>query len=147
MSRAKHTTLSAKNLLTRGHSARIGLLFDPGYTLPVPQANTFVSPNIDQRDDPLCQIQAGFSFARPGGVSGRRLLNVPLAGRIFVAGEALSIGSHSSAHGAFVTGQQAAAQVLKVPGAMKLGTYPARSVFHPLGIGGICLAYLQRLTA
>ncbi len=55
----------------------------------------------------------GYSYALPHGVSGRRQLAQPLAGQIFFAGEAVSIKSHSAAHGAFMSGQQAATHALE----------------------------------
>jgi predicted NAD/FAD-dependent oxidoreductase len=166
--------LKALEGLQMGNTDKIGLLFAPNYVFDVPQDNTFVSPYIDQREEPLVQTRAwghknfaiviiggpqvfdleaqdelvdyaleqivmmfgsraskafkkgvatswstdpfsfgSYSYAPPGAVPGRKQLARPLAKRIFFTGEAVSITSHSSAHGAWETGQDAARNALQ----------------------------------
>jgi len=53
--------------------------------------------------------------ALPGGVPRRMVFaEDPLADRVFFAGEATSKLQHSSIHGAYLSGQDAAERVLKV---------------------------------
>jgi len=59
-----------------------------------------------------------FSHARPGGVPGRKRLAKPIDGRLFFAGEAVSIDQHSSAPGAYTTGKVAAERAIS---ALKTG--------------------------
>jgi monoamine oxidase len=59
-----------------------------------------------------------YSFAHPGGVPGREELAKPLANRVFFAGEAVNTEQHSSAHGAFSSGQRAARNALKAIGVL-----------------------------
>jgi monoamine oxidase len=60
-------------------------------------------------------VRGGYSSALPGGVPGRVVLaEEPLADRVFFAGEATSKLQHSSIHGAYLSGQDAAERVLKV---------------------------------
>jgi monoamine oxidase len=49
-----------------------------------------------------------YSYALPGGVPARRTLAIPVQDRVFLAGEALSLQSHSMFHGAYETGLEAA---------------------------------------
>jgi monoamine oxidase len=58
--------------------------------------------------------RGGYSSALPGKVPGRALLaDQPLADQVFFAGEATSTLQHSSIHGAYLSGQDAAERVLK----------------------------------
>jgi monoamine oxidase len=59
-------------------------------------------------------VRGGYSSALPGGVPGRVLLaEQSLADQVFFAGEATSKLQHSSIHGAYLSGQDAAEKVLK----------------------------------
>jgi monoamine oxidase len=58
-----------------------------------------------------------YSAARVGKVAGRRTLAEPIDNRLFFAGEATSTDSHSSLHGAYLTGQQAATSIAEHLGA------------------------------
>lgn len=58
----------------------------------------------------------GYSYAPAGAVPYRAFLGEPLANRVFFAGEALSVISHSSAHGAYLTGRAAAEKAIRVIG-------------------------------
>jgi monoamine oxidase len=58
-----------------------------------------------------------YSYARPGFAGARAAYAEPVENRIFFAGEAASIHAFSTAHGAFATGQTAAAQCLAALGA------------------------------
>lgn len=53
-----------------------------------------------------------YSYARPGHADARALLAAPVEDRLFFAGEACSTHDFSTAHGAWRSGQAAAAQVL-----------------------------------
>lgn len=53
-----------------------------------------------------------YSAARPGGVPFRTTLGTPIANQLFFAGEAVSIQSHGSINGAYVSAQLAAANAL-----------------------------------
>jgi monoamine oxidase len=53
-----------------------------------------------------------YSYALPGHAGDRMRLAQPVDGRLFFAGEAVSPGDFSTVHGAFVTGEAAAARVL-----------------------------------
>lgn len=55
-----------------------------------------------------------FTYAVPGGASGRVTLGTPLAGQLFFAGEAVPVDAHSSVHGAWISGQTAATQILAI---------------------------------
>jgi monoamine oxidase len=60
-------------------------------------------------------VCGGYSSALPGGVPGRVVLaEQALADQVFFAGEATSKLQHSSIHGAYLSGQDAAEKVLKV---------------------------------
>lgn len=54
-----------------------------------------------------------YSYAIPGRHGARAELARPVDNRLFFAGEACSPESYSTAHGAYLTGQEAAAQALK----------------------------------
>lgn len=59
--------------------------------------------------------RGGYSSAVPGGAPGRKVLaEQPLGDRVFFAGEATSTTQHSSIHGAYLSGQDAAHRALKV---------------------------------
>lgn len=59
--------------------------------------------------DPL--TLGSYSAAKVGKVSARATLAEPIDDRLFFAGEAISTNAHSSLHGAFLTGQQAANRI------------------------------------
>lgn len=56
--------------------------------------------------------RGAYSHALPGRAGGRQMLAQPVDGRIFFAGEAVSIQAFSTAHGAAETGRAAAAAAL-----------------------------------
>ena len=60
--------------------------------------------------DPFAR--GSYSFALPGKVESRQALAAPVDGRLFFAGEACSKLDFSTAHGAYLTGLAAAADVL-----------------------------------
>jgi monoamine oxidase len=70
--------------------------------------------------DPLAR--GSYSYALPGHAEDRARLATPVDGRLFFAGEACSPNYFSTAHGAYLTGRAAAAQVLAA-----LGVAPAAS--------------------
>jgi monoamine oxidase len=60
-------------------------------------------------------VRGGYSSALPGGVPGRtQLAEEALDDQVFFAGEATSKLQHSSIHGAYLSGQDAAEKVLKI---------------------------------
>lgn len=59
--------------------------------------------------DPL--TMGSYSAARVGKVGARAMLAEPLDNRLYFAGEAVSTNAHSSLHGTYLTGQQAATSV------------------------------------
>jgi monoamine oxidase len=59
--------------------------------------------------DPL--TMGSYSAAKVGKVAARGTLAEPLDNRLYFAGEALSVNAHSSLHGAFLTGQNAATSI------------------------------------
>jgi monoamine oxidase len=59
--------------------------------------------------DPL--TRGSYSAAKVGKVSARATLAEPIDDRLYFAGEAISTNAHSSLHGAFLTGQQAASRI------------------------------------
>jgi monoamine oxidase len=61
--------------------------------------------------DPFAR--GSYSHALPGKAGARAVLVEPVGNRIFFAGEACSLESFSTAHGAFETGVAAGAAVLK----------------------------------
>jgi monoamine oxidase len=56
--------------------------------------------------------RGSYSYARPGHHGDRAKLGAPVGNRIFFAGEACSIESFSTAHGALITGRDAAEKAL-----------------------------------
>jgi monoamine oxidase len=60
--------------------------------------------------DPLSL--GSYSYARPGHAGDRARLAEPVDDRLFFAGEAVSPNDYSTAHGAFMTGEAAAEQIL-----------------------------------
>ena len=58
------------------------------------------------RDDPL--TLGAYSYALPHGSSARETLAEPLAGKIFLAGEAISRQHYGTCHGAYISGLRAA---------------------------------------
>lgn len=60
--------------------------------------------------DPLAH--GAYSYARPGRREARALLSAPVEDRLFFAGEACSPNFFSTAHGAWITGEQAAQAAL-----------------------------------
>jgi monoamine oxidase len=65
--------------------------------------------------DPL--TMGSYSSARVGKVGARATLAQPLDNRLFFAGEAISMYAHSSLHGAYLTGQEAATSIAEQLGA------------------------------
>jgi monoamine oxidase len=58
--------------------------------------------------------RGGYSSALPGGTPGRKVLaEEALANQVFFAGEATSTTQHSSIHGAYISGQNAAKRAIK----------------------------------
>jgi monoamine oxidase len=66
------------------------------------------------REDPW--VRGAYSAAQPGQTPQRLRLAEPLDGRVFFAGEATSTESYSTAHGAHLTGIEAARKVTRVLG-------------------------------
>ncbi len=56
-----------------------------------------------------------YSYALPGHAEARRVLAEPVDNRLFFAGEACSIDSFSTAHGAYLTGLAAAEPRMMAP--------------------------------
>jgi monoamine oxidase len=65
--------------------------------------------------DPL--TMGSYSSARVGKVGARATLAQPLDNRLYFAGEAISMYAHSSLHGAYLTGQEAATSIAEQLGA------------------------------
>ncbi|MDG2404715.1 MAG: FAD-dependent oxidoreductase [Paracoccaceae bacterium] len=57
-------------------------------------------------------IAGSYSYAKPHGTEARRILADPLAERVFFAGEATMVDSYSTVHGAYLSGQRAAKQII-----------------------------------
>lgn len=57
--------------------------------------------------------QGAYTYARPGAADGRAILAEPLGDRLFFAGEACSRHAYSTAHGAYLTGIEAATRALQ----------------------------------
>ena len=53
-----------------------------------------------------------YSYARPGGADARGVLQHPVDDRLYFAGEATSIAHYGTAHGAFLSGQDAGQRVV-----------------------------------
>lgn len=66
--------------------------------------------------DPL--TMGSYSAARVGKVGARATLATPLDNRLYFAGEAISTYAHSSLHGAYLTGQDAATSISDQLGAL-----------------------------
>ncbi len=65
----------------------------------------------DWGDEPF--IRGGFSYAVPGTGSARETIALPIAGKIFFAGEATHTdGHHATVHGAMETGLRAVSEIL-----------------------------------
>jgi monoamine oxidase len=56
--------------------------------------------------------RGSYSYARPGKADCRKMLASPVDARLFFAGEACSEGDYSTAHGAFLTGVEAADRLI-----------------------------------
>jgi len=71
-----------------------------------------LSPLVATRwfDDPW--TRGSYAYARPDGAGARALIAQPLEGRLFFAGEATSLHSSASLHGAYETGLRAADEAL-----------------------------------
>jgi monoamine oxidase len=67
--------------------------------------------------DPL--TMGSYSAARVGKVDARARLAKPIDDRLYFAGEAISTNAHSSLHGAYLTGQDAATSIFDHPGALQ----------------------------
>ena len=67
--------------------------------------------------DPL--TMGSYSAAKVGKVDARATLADPIDDRLFFAGEAISTNAHSSLHGAYLTGQQAAMSIVDHLGALR----------------------------
>jgi monoamine oxidase len=79
--------------------------------LSQPNLNPSAMKLVNWRDDPFAG--GGYSAALPGGSHARGELAKPLADRLFFAGEATAANLHSATvHGAFMSGQRAAREVL-----------------------------------
>ena len=63
-----------------------------------------------------------YSAAKVGKVAARATLAEPLDDRLYFAGEAISTTSHSSLHGAYLTGQSAATGIADQLSAPALGS-------------------------
>lgn len=61
-------------------------------------------------NDPLAQ--GAFSYVTPGNQSAREIMAEPIGGRLYFAGEHVSVANHSSIHGAYISGQEAAARAI-----------------------------------
>lgn len=61
-----------------------------------------------------------YSYAVPGGTDARKMLSEPLADRVFFAGEATMTNTYSTVHGAYLSGKQAADQIISVRNATSL---------------------------
>ena len=72
--------------------------------------------------DPL--FRGGYSCALPGEAGARHVLGEPIGERLFFAGEACSIDAYGTVHGAWQSGEAAAARVLhrlRTPGGVPAG--------------------------
>jgi monoamine oxidase len=72
-------------------------------------------------------IRGAYSAARPGRASERARLAEPIADRIFLAGEAVSMDNYATAHGAHLTGIAVADQATAALNARSLRTMHACS--------------------
>jgi monoamine oxidase len=85
--------------------------------LDLPEAtlgNALICPiqHHDFSNDP--QQGGAYSFCRPGGVQAARALSAPVAGALFLAGEATDHDYPGTVAGAISSGMRAAQQVLAV---------------------------------
>jgi len=64
------------------------------------------------RSDPL--TLGSYSYAKPGGAGARQMLATPVNDRLFFAGEATMPHSYSTVHGAWLSGQRVAQEILAV---------------------------------
>ena len=71
------------------------------------------------RSNPL--TVGAYSFAKPGGAGGRRVLAEPIQDRLFFAGEATMPESYSTVHGAYLSGQRVAREILEARGQRAAG--------------------------
>ena len=62
------------------------------------------------RSNPL--TLGSYSYAKPGGAGARQVLATPIDDRLFLAGEATMPQSYSTVHGAWLSGQRVAKQIL-----------------------------------
>jgi monoamine oxidase len=78
-----------------------------------------------------------YSMALPGGVPGRLSLATPIDNRVFLAGDELSLNSHSSLLGAYQSAQAAVELVLTALGTRRatLGPEAVLAAYKRLGIG------------
>jgi monoamine oxidase len=60
--------------------------------------------------DPFAR--GSYSYALPGHANARAVLGAPVDGRLFFAGEACSRHDFTTAHGAYLTGIEAANEVI-----------------------------------
>ena len=60
--------------------------------------------------DPFAR--GSYSYAVPGQIGAREKLAAPIEDRIFFAGEACSLDSFTTAHGAFLSGLEAAGAII-----------------------------------
>ena len=63
------------------------------------------------RSDPL--TLGSYSYAKPGGSGARKVLATPVDDRLFFAGEATMPHSYSTVHGAWLSGQRVAREILQ----------------------------------
>ncbi|MFK7753190.1 MAG: flavin monoamine oxidase family protein [Sedimentitalea sp.] len=56
--------------------------------------------------------RGSYSYAKPGGAGARRILAQPVAGKVHFAGEATMTDTYSTVHGAYLSGQRVATQVI-----------------------------------
>jgi monoamine oxidase len=58
-------------------------------------------------------VRGAFAVAKPGGQNAREMLAAPLDDRVFFAGEAFGAGLATTVGGAYVSGRQVAAQIVR----------------------------------
>ena len=89
--------------------ASLSLIFD--LSPDVISAHLEQSYIHDWRRDPF--TGGAYSFVPVGGLEAQRILAEPVAGRLFFAGEATSVGHIGTVHGAIQSGQRAAREVTR----------------------------------
>lgn len=101
----------AKALETDGEAAMAAFARDEINGLFGAGACPELRPGASSRwlSDPYSR--GGYTFARPGRADERLALAEPIDGRLFFAGEATSRNWHSTVHGAWVSGESAAAAI------------------------------------